>query len=536
MSNLIKKIFFILDQREKKILILALVVCVSTLLSGLVYFVNAHSKVVPIRGGEYFQGEVGQPIIVNPVLANNQVDLDISRLVYLPLNQLIDDYQIKNGGKTYIFSLKENLTWNDGTPLTSDDVIFTLRLIQNPDVHSPLYSAWQGINIKRISAIRFEFSLPSPYFLFVDKVKQLEIIPEHIFGNIPPLNIQLSKYSLEPRGNGPYRFYSLKKENNGFITEYKLVVDENYSGPKPYIKYFTFKFYDNNNDLLNAFYNKNINGFGLLTPLNFDYNNYKNSNIFVINFPRYYALFLNPNSNSILKNQDIRTALNESIDKLKLVDYIFKDSVFDNYVFAINDPLMQPLTNINNIYNPQDAANKFNKNIKSTTTINMVVPAIDFLIKTANFIKTSVETISNGKIIINVNVINPQDALDSYIKNRLYDTLLFGNISEYPNDLFTFWHSSQRFYPGLNLSLYNNSKVDKLIESLRQSSDLNKQELQSIDNLITKDVPAIFLYSMPFIYISDNHLNGFNVSSVNNISDIFYDAVNWYILKAKILQ
>ena len=59
---------------------------------------------------------------------------------------------------------------------------------------------------------------------------------------------------------------------------------------------------------------------------------------------------------------------------------------------------------------------------------------------------------------------------DEAVKNRDYEMLIFGNIfrnNDVP-DLSSFWHSSERFYPGLNLALYENKTADSLIESIRE--------------------------------------------------------------------
>ena len=47
--------------------------------------------------------------------------------------------------RTWTVRLKDGLVWQDGQKLTADDVIFTVRSIQNKDADSPLYASWQGV-------------------------------------------------------------------------------------------------------------------------------------------------------------------------------------------------------------------------------------------------------------------------------------------------------------------------------------------------------------------------------------------------------
>ena len=57
--------------------------------------------------------------------------------------------------------------------------------------------------------------------------------------------------------------------------------------------------------------------------------------------------------------------------------------------------------------------------------------------------------------------------MNDTVDNRGYEALLFGNILGPSSDLYSFWDSSERFSPGLNLATYDNPAVDGLIETAR---------------------------------------------------------------------
>ena len=80
--------------------------------------------------------------------------------------------------------------------------------------------------------------------------------------------------------------------------------------------------------------------------------------------------------------------------------------------------------------------------------------------------------------------------------------LLYGNELNKDWDLFYFWHSSQKFDPGINLALYQNAKVDSLIENLQEESDQEKRkgDLREVATLIKEDYPAIFLFSQDYFH------------------------------------
>ena len=97
----------------------------------------------PDFGGEYVEGIAGVPARVNPLYADeNAVDATLTSLVFagltrldergIPFPVLAQTWTISPDGRTYPFPLRPGLLWQDGTPLTATDVIFTYGLLQAP--------------------------------------------------------------------------------------------------------------------------------------------------------------------------------------------------------------------------------------------------------------------------------------------------------------------------------------------------------------------------------------------------------------------
>jgi peptide/nickel transport system substrate-binding protein len=111
-----------------------------------------------VPGGIYNEGIIGQFTNANPLYATSEVDQSVSRLIFSGLlkydssGRLVGDlatgYQTSDNGAVYTVHLRPNLTWQDGQPLTSADVVFTYNLIQNANTGSPLESSWQGISVQ----------------------------------------------------------------------------------------------------------------------------------------------------------------------------------------------------------------------------------------------------------------------------------------------------------------------------------------------------------------------------------------------------
>jgi ABC-type transport system substrate-binding protein len=119
----------------------------------------------------------------------------------------------------------------------------------------------------------------------------------------------------------------------------------------------------------------------------------------------------------------------------------------------------------------------------------------------ANMVKANWEAIG---VHVDLAVYEVSDLNQSVIKDRDFEALIFGSITETPADLYAFWHSSQRSYPGLNISGYVSSSLDKNLETLRNSSDPDARTAaySSVKKEFKEEVPSIFLFAPSLIYVS----------------------------------
>lgn len=512
---------------------IALVLLCSSSLTRLAIAIGEHSEFVPVAGGSYVEGVVGQPIAVNPAISSNQADLDLSALLFTDFGNLITRSELSPDNRTYTITLKEDLVWDDGKPLTSDDVIYTIQTIQNPDARSPLAKDWQGVVAERVSQIQAKFSLPTPYVYFKDNVSRLRIIPKHIFGAVPPSNFRLSAYILEPVGNGPYRFKEFSKRRDGFITGYHLVPNEHFIGDRAFIADFYVQFYENSDDLIKDFELRRVNGFGNILPPPQELVNSKNAVVEKIPMPLEYAVFANPIANSILKDKDLRYALAAAIDKQAIVN-----KVFGGEALVTQNPLPFDVAERPShiLYNLEEAKKRIAALKTKPDELTLLVPHIPFVEAVGNMIKEMWTAAGIPKV--SVVSLEADDFVNNVVKTRNYDLALFGMIFENPNDLFPFWHSSQRFYPGLNFALYQNAKVDVLIESARQSRNIEEQRTDtgSAEDLILADNPAIPLFSLPYFYAHTERLYNFKESMLLIPSDRFNHVNEWSVIKARVLK
>ncbi|MFQ5676430.1 MAG: ABC transporter substrate-binding protein [bacterium] len=445
--------------------------------------------------------------------------------------------------------MKENLFWHDGKPLTSSDIIFTIQKIQDPETNSPLFPIWQGVAAQRLSRLELQLSLVNAYAFFSNILDDLYILPEHIFGEIPSANWRLSDFNLRPVGSGPYKFISFERQPNGFITVYKLAAWTDYHKDEALIPAINFNFLESTADLIERFNSGQIATIGGIEPQNLQFIE-RTHEIFVFELPAYFAVFLNQGKNLPLKELSVRQALDFAIDKNLLIK-----EVLEGYGRPAFGPIPQGTQYFNHEFENasssqglasstlEEAGWELNKEgirvkkIKKSTIpleFTLSVPQVGMLTKTAEFLAGEWQ---KAGIKVNLQVLSGQEIQEA-IKNRDYEALLFGNVLNRSFDLFSFWHSSERFHPGLNLALYNNNVADELIEAIRQNLDeaSRRDQFRELQNLITEDRPAVFLFSPNYLYMANKNLRGVGGGFLSEPADRFAGTPEWYIKTARVLK
>lgn len=324
----------VLTNKERVIIFSLLLIVFLTLIFLAIKFYKKNLEIVPSYGGEYSEAILGAPKKINPLYdIARDADKDISRLVFsslfkrdsegLLVEDLVEDYSVSEGGKEYIFKIRQDVLWHHGEKLTVDDIIFTFSAIKNQEYGSPLRSSFTGVEIEKTDEDSFRFILLEPYAAFLDLLV-FGIIPQNIWMNIDPKNATLAELNLEPIGSGPYKFKSFTKNKMGEIKEMTLVANENYYGKIPYISNINFKFFSYFGEMTGALNNNLVSGISYLPHGSRDDLISQNAlNFHQLNLPQISSLFFNQKSNSFLESKDIRKSLILSIDKGALINDIF---------------------------------------------------------------------------------------------------------------------------------------------------------------------------------------------------------------------
>lgn len=129
---------------------------------------------------------------------------------------------------TYDITIRESVTWHDGTAFTVDDVIFSANEYWLPIVAKAALANFEGIEKVDDTTVRMTFSQPTPEFFIKNTLSTSLVLPKHIYEGS---EIATNPINNTPVGTGPFKF---KEWVRGSHIEYEKNADYWDEG-KPYV-------------------------------------------------------------------------------------------------------------------------------------------------------------------------------------------------------------------------------------------------------------------------------------------------------------
>jgi peptide/nickel transport system substrate-binding protein len=248
---------------------------------------------------------------------------------------LATSYSVSTDGLTYDFILKKNTYFDDGKPITADDIVFTVNKTQDTAIKSPIRADWADVVVKKISDSEVQFILKQPYVPFLNNTT-IGILPKHIWKNISDDQFIFSNYNIQPVGDGPYSVKNIVKDANGVPQSYTLVPSNHYSGTKPYISKIILDFYPDESHAFDALEAGEIDSLAGLDPDDASALASTSNSVHILAnpVPRLFGIFFNQNQNPVFTNKAVRQALSLAVDRQVIVR-----DVLDGYGIAIDSPI-----------------------------------------------------------------------------------------------------------------------------------------------------------------------------------------------------
>ncbi len=462
-------------------------------------FIN-NNVISPLNGGTYVEGVTEQMHFLNPIYTQNETELAISKLIYAPLLQfdshgntlpiLAKSFTTPDAEtKEYLFTLRDNIYFHDGIPITSDDVIFTFNSLKNQKNPNTPNSFLSNIDITPVDLKTIKFTLKEPYAGMRKRLSEIGIIPKHVW-DIPYEEALISQNQTKSAGSGPYQFYN---SDNNTVTLKKY---HNYKPNKGFLSYITFRKYESEDEMASLLEKGTINGY-FLRNISGDIKIPPNANKYSMILPRQFILFLNPKS-AYFNEQKRREVFLDHINSktIPLPNHTFKKQSF-SILESLNE-----------------------KKVKRTipailpTLLKPNKPLSLYYLNTPILKKISEQMVTyflTQNVPANAIPVDESTYADLIVKQKSFDIFLGGQEFLYDSDLYAYWHSTEREFPGLNISGFGKKDSDLLLEQIKKEPSITKKLdlFARYDTILGEDAVALPLFSPIALYIIDKKFSPF---------------------------
>lgn len=509
-------------------------------------------------GGVYVEGVIGNISTLNPLLAASEPEQAVSRLLFSSLynydvtgalhTDLAESMTVKDD-KVYTIKLR-NAAWHDGKKLTAEDVVYTINLIKNPQVRSPLRVNWLDISARAIDDSTVEFMLPAVYAGFSHALT-FPVIPKHILQTVSPSSMREADFSSNPVGSGPFAVKRVQTSESTSSTDVvRMEPNTKYYGAVSTLSRLELRAYGNESLLVKAVNSGEVSaasGLSLSAADNIKSKQYSTKH-WLLNKGVY--LLMN-NRSQTLQDARVRQALRYATDTSSI-----RATVGDN-VARLDTPILQsqiaqklpaaPDYNLDKAkallkeagwtYNQGQWKGKDGRPLAVAVTTSS---GRDEYKKIVDALK---QQWSKLGVDVQLREIDTSSTTTSFVQSVLqprdYDALLYELELGADPDVFAYWHSSQASASGYNFANYSNRTVDNDLVGgrSRTNSALRAAKYIQFVNQWLNDAPAIGLYQSVGSYVLNNGASIVEPrGSLNTINDRYADVTTWSTGKASVYK
>lgn len=529
------------------------------LIAGVVYQTRGLSEYYlstqSVPGGLVSEGIIGTYTNPNPIFASSTIDLSVSRLLFNSIltyddkgalvNDLAETVTRSDDGLKYTVTLRKGTLWHDGRELSSADIIYTYKAIQNPDTKSPYNISWQGVKIEAPDEYTVTFTLPSALNSFPLSLTN-GIVPEHILSKLTYSELRSSEFNVRPIGTGPFQFSKVVRiDDFESVTKrqrIEMVRNDAYFKGRPSLDAFVIYALSSEDDLREYLASKQIDS--AIFNSSPDFTGVTDTyTVTPVPLLAGAYLFFNT-SKAPFDNVEFRRAIALAIDTSDIV------STLGFPVQKIDSPLLPVHTGYDRAivqtgYDTTASSALLDKlgwvrpdsnsiRVKEGVSLEMTITTLEG----SDFSRVAVEIQDRLKseLGVKVNIVakRPADMQPTLLQHS-YEVLLYGITLGVDPDVYGYWHSSQAIADRFNLSLYKSDVADRSLEAGRTRPDvsLRSAKYKPFLEAWKNDVPAIGLYQPPIFFVGQTKIFNFQPTRLNSTADRFYNVHNWQIQTAK---
>ncbi len=500
---------------------------------------RSHTKVT--------EGVVGSLISTNPMyLTENFVDLDFYKLVYEkfleidengePVKNIAIEWEEKDELE-HVFKIRQDLLWHNGEKLTADDVVwnFEVAMLLAGDFSEDTYgNALEGVEVEKIDTYTVKFVLPETNATFWEAIS-VYILPKSAYEHIPLQDFAITKKSTLPLGCGLFKVSSISSK--GFALD---VFEDHWLESE--IKQYRYLFFEDYNALNSALKNNEIDivtTYDLTKIENLeDYPFFRTED--AVLHGRQKLIYFNTRREKF-SNVDVRQALSLMVDKEELLrrsditgDVIYSPLSSKSWAFDETVEFLE--------YDPAKAAelldslgyekDSFDEYYVRKDDEKILAVELSFFENEANLrlVKVLEELLKSEGVLLQLRPLTYDQILREILPTRDFEMLLYEVEVTIDPDQYNLWHSLRIDHPMLNISGYEYSRVDILLERARTNLDVEerKGDYSLFQKYLIGDAPVIFLYHPRVSFVLRNGLKGFETENIYSPSDRYENISEWY--------
>jgi peptide/nickel transport system substrate-binding protein len=291
--------------------------------------VNAACEEEPVKGGNLVYARALETVGLNPWENHGNGDIFADEMIYAGLVRLnpeggdeiqpalAESWDVSADGKTYTFHLRPGIKFSDGSPITAEDVKWSLDSFGDPEVNeigAALAAGYAGTKILDPQTVQVKLTEPIAAFLYNIAIFPAVILPQEM------VEKEGDAFWKHPVGAGPFKV----KE---FATGDHLTLERNlnyWESGKPYLDSVRFNFAVESNSRVLALKSGQAQiadfiPFSQVASLQNDPSLVVQTAV----WPAWQALLLN-NDVKPLSDLNVRTAMQYAVDREQINAAIFK--------------------------------------------------------------------------------------------------------------------------------------------------------------------------------------------------------------------
>jgi peptide/nickel transport system substrate-binding protein len=510
------------------------------------------NSATPVTGDWLISHELSDPEQLNPLTSNDASASEILGYIVesllqrdprtLELKPYIAETRpsISQDKLAYTFKIRRDVHFQDGRPVTGEDVLFSIKAIKCPLVNAPFLRVYYDsvVDARLLDDYTIQFKIKEPYFLNESVLGEISVLPRHYYDpsdllkNVtvadmqkPAAQLPLSvkqfadnfnqNYSRNPMGSGPYKFQSWKTGR-----EVSLVRDPNYWGygkpgiDQPYIDRRLYRIINNPDAALVTLKSGGLDELGL-TPI--QQVRGTSSERFKREFQKYeyfapnYSYIGWNNNHLIFRDKRVRKAMTYFTNRKQLIKSVLfgLGEVVESPIYFFRPEYDKNLPSYP--FDPKKGLELLKESGWSDTDGDGVLDKVidgkkvplrfEILVNSGNPTRKSValtlqDELRKYGIVASVRELDWTILLDD-VQNHKFDAVILGwSMSVTEQDNYQLWHSSQAANKGSNFISYKNARVDQILEQYRREFNAQKRiELyQEFQRILSDEQPYTFLF------------------------------------------